>query len=108
MEGFSDDPALQAASISWMKWFCALEGHEYLVEIDNEFVQDPTNLQGLQEKFSKEKMKKCLMMILCPQQPNDEDLQDEQFLELNQESSDLYCMLHARFVLSARGMAKVY
>jgi len=44
MEGFSDDPALQAASISWIKWFCALEGHEYLVEIDNEFVQDPTNL----------------------------------------------------------------
>lgn len=44
MDGFSDDPAMQAAPISWIKWFCALEGHEYLTEIDAEFVQDPTNL----------------------------------------------------------------
>ena len=47
-------------------------------------------------------------MVLSNQQPNDEDLQDEAFLELNQESSDLYSMLHARFILTSKGMAKVY
>ena len=47
-------------------------------------------------------------MILSPSQPNEEDLNDEGFLELNQESSDLYSLIHARFVLSPRGLAKVY
>ena len=92
----------------WIKWFCQLEGHEFLVEVDSEFIMDPFNLQGLQENFTKDKMKTCLRMILSQQQPNEEDLQDEGFLELNQESSDLYSVIHARFVLSARGLAKVY
>ena len=33
---------------------------------------------------------------------------DEQFLELNQEASDLYGLLHARFINTATGMARVY
>lgn len=45
-----------------------------MVEVDNEFIQDPFNLQGLQERFSRDKMRSCLRMILSPQQPNEEDL----------------------------------
>ena len=54
-----------------------------MVEIDDDYIRDPFNLQGLQEKFTKEKMKTCLRMILSPQQPNEDDLNDEAFLELN-------------------------
>ena len=108
IDGFSDDPAIQNAQIGWIKWFCSLEGHEFLVEIDEDYIRDPFNLQGLQEKFSKEKMKTCLRMILSPQQPNEDDLNDEAFLELNQESSDLYSLMHARYINSPRGLAKVY
>jgi casein kinase II subunit beta len=46
-------------------------------------------------------------MILTPQQPSEEDLNDEAFLELNQEASDLYSLIHARYILSPRGLAKV-
>ena len=46
-------------------------------------------------------------MILTPQQPSEEDLNDEAFLELNQEASDLYSVIHARYILSPRGLAKV-
>ena len=35
-----------------------------MVEVDNEFIMDPFNLQGLQDKFTKDKMKTCLRMIL--------------------------------------------
>lgn len=49
-----------------------------------------------------------MKMILSPQSPNEEDLADEQFLELNQEASDLYGMIHARFINSSTGMAKIY
>ena len=51
----------------WIKWFCQLEGHEFLVEVDSEFIMDPFNLQGLQENFTKDKMKTCLRMILSQQ-----------------------------------------
>ena len=47
-------------------------------------------------------------MILSAQSPNEEDLADEQFLELNQEASDLYGLIHARYINTACGMAKVY
>jgi len=97
-----------AAQLNWIKWFCALEGHEFLVEIDDEFIRDQFNLYGLQALFPKEKFKTCIKMILSPLAPNEEDLADEHFLELNQEASDLYGLIHCRFIHTARGLAKVY
>ena len=47
-------------------------------------------------------------MILSPHAPNEEDLADEHFLELNQEASDLYGLLHQRYIQSPRGIAKIY
>jgi casein kinase II subunit beta len=79
-----------------------------LCEIDEEFIRDPFNLHSLNEKFTKEKLKGCIKLILTPQQPSEEDLNDEAFLELNQDASDLYSVLHARYILSPRGLAKVY
>ena len=40
--------------------------------------------------------------------PSEEELADETFLELNQEASDLYGLIHSRFINSACGLAKVY
>ena len=31
----------------WIEWFTTLEGHEYMVEIDKDFVKDQFNLHGL-------------------------------------------------------------
>ena len=38
IDGFSDDPALANHQNGWIKWFCQLEGHEFLVEVDNDFI----------------------------------------------------------------------
>ena len=38
VDAFSDDPALANQHAGWIKWFCSLEGHEFLVEVDNEFI----------------------------------------------------------------------
>ena len=35
-------------NVSWIQWFCSLEGHEFIVEIDEEYIRDPFNLYGLQ------------------------------------------------------------
>ena len=47
-------------------------------------------------------------MILSPIAPNQEDLADEGFLELNQEASELYGLIHARYVYTPRGLARIY
>ena len=40
----------------WIKWFTSLEGHEFLVEIDEDFIKDKFNLAGIQVNFSKPKL----------------------------------------------------
>ena len=53
MEDMSDDDAGKGGSSDveakegWINWFCTLEGHEYLVSVDEEFINDPSNLHGL-------------------------------------------------------------
>jgi casein kinase II subunit beta len=34
---------------NWVQWFCTLEGHEYLVDVDIDFIKDPFNLTGLDQ-----------------------------------------------------------
>ena len=114
MEDMSDDDERKGGSEDveakdgWVNWFCTLEGHEYLVQVDEEFLNDPFNLHGLRPDLGKEKFKKCLKIILSDKAPTSEELADDQFLELNQEASDLYGLLHARYINSATGLAKVH
>ena len=94
--------------MGWIQWYCSLEGHEFLVEIEEEYIKDAFNLYGLNTHFPKDKFKTFQKMILSPLAPNEEDLNDEHFVELNQEASDLYGLIHARFIYTPRGLAKVY
>lgn len=80
IDNLSDDAGIQ---LGWIKWFLSLEGHEFLTEIDEDYIKDQFNLYGLQALFPKDKFKTCIKMILSPLAPNEEDLADEQFLELN-------------------------
>ena len=27
-------------AMGWIQWFCSLDGHEYMVEVDDSFVRD--------------------------------------------------------------------
>jgi casein kinase II subunit beta len=107
----ADDGVAMDGQGGWISWFCSLDGHEYLVEVDESYIKDPFNLHGLHKAFpqiSKDKFKHLVSMILSPTCPNEEDLADEAFLELNSEASDLYGLIHARYINSACGLAKVY
>lgn len=116
MDDISDDQGAKGAgdldgepgAAGWIQWFCSLDGHEYMIEVDDAYIRDHHNLFGLHNTLGKDKFKQCLKMILSPTSPNEEDLADEQFLELNQEASDLYGLIHCRFINSSLGQAKVY
>lgn len=44
-------------------------------------------------------------MILDPDCPDDDELEDERFLDLYQEAIDLYGLIHARYILTPKGLA---
>lgn len=46
-----------------------------------------------------------MQMILATESPDSEDLNDQNFLEIYQSAMDLYGLIHARFILSPRGLA---
>ncbi len=101
----------------WIQWFCALEGNDFFVEIEEEYIRDSFNLYGLKGKFEAERYRwvsgfyylarECLELILSPYSPTEQDLQDENFLELNQEASDLYGLVHSRFTQTPRGNSNI-
>jgi casein kinase II subunit beta len=37
----------EGAVNGWIQWFITLEGHEYMVEVDEDYIKDPFNLQGI-------------------------------------------------------------
>jgi casein kinase II subunit beta len=58
IDGLSDEMNIEGGvngaggnRLGWINWFCALEGHEFLVEIDEDFIRDPFNIYGLQTAF---------------------------------------------------------
>ena len=54
--GGADNEA-DSSPLGWIRWFTSLEGHEFMVEVDEEFIRDPFNLYGLQPKLGKDKFK---------------------------------------------------
>ena len=69
----------------WIQWFCSLEGNDFFVEVEEEFIRDPFNLYGLKHKFDHERYKylshkplrDCMELIVSPYAPTEHDLQDE-------------------------------
>lgn len=61
--------------LNWKQWFLSLEDHEFLVEVEKDFIKDKFNLIGLKSFMpSKERYKECLRLILSHKVPNEEDL----------------------------------
>ena len=44
-------------------------------------------------------------MIIDPDAPEADDLEDQRFLDIYQEAMDLYGLIHARFIVSPKGLA---
>ena len=86
----------------WVPWFCGVPGHEFFVEVDEEYINDNFNLYGLRNRI--QYYDHALEMILMPEAPDEDDLQDADFLEVYRDAQDLYGLIHARFIVSPRGL----
>jgi casein kinase II subunit beta len=99
--GLSSCSELSEDDSTWISWFCALKGNEFFCEVDEAYIQDEFNLTGLAAQVPYYDY--ALDTIL------DIDTALESLTEEQQEMVDsaaelLYGLIHARFVLTARGL----
>ena len=97
-----DSSSSNYSDLTWIQWFCGMEGHEYFAEIDEDYIKDAFNLYGLKSLFPQ--YQEALDLILSASCPDEEEMKQESYLELYQEAADLYGLIHARFIISQAGM----
>jgi casein kinase II subunit beta len=88
--------------ITWIEWFCHLKGNEFFVEVDEDYIQDDFNLTGLSGYVPYYEY--ALNMILDFDDQDDQLPEDQQPL-VETAAQMLYGLIHARFILTSRGMA---
>lgn len=109
---FSDLSASDVGDeVTWIEWFCRLKGNEFFVEIDEDYVQDDFNLTYLNKEvmdfFDCDIYREALNVILDYDEQND-DKSESQSPLVEQAAQYLYGLIHARFILTSRGMAAMF
>lgn len=111
------------ADESWINWYCNLNGHGVLCEVDRSFIEDSFNLFGLKQFVNKD-FNKALATILdrngevifatwhsftstvlnfifffmfTDSEPDDE-------MELDRSAALLYGLIHARYIITTNGL----
>lgn len=85
---------------SWIPWFCGLKANEFFCCVDESFANDSFNLTGLSNTVTY--YDQALDLIL-DNEPS-EIFDDETTELIENDAESLYGLIHARFILTARGL----
>eukprot|EP01065_Artemidia_motanka_P029264 TRINITY_DN35407_c0_g1_i1.p1 TRINITY_DN35407_c0_g1~~TRINITY_DN35407_c0_g1_i1.p1 ORF type:complete len:258 (+),score=28.28 TRINITY_DN35407_c0_g1_i1:96-869(+) len=88
--------------VPWVQWFCSLKGNEFFVEVEDDYIQDDFNLTGLSSLIPFYDY--ALDMILDLETPGGDDLTPDQQSLVETAAETLYGLIHARYILTQRGM----
>lgn len=102
MDDLSNSSSASYAN-SWIAWFLASKGNEYFCEVDDEYIIDRFNLTGLNAEVQGYNG----ALELITDTAADEELNDEQRDQLESAARHLYGLIHARFIITSRGLTKM-
>ncbi|GIX63715.1 casein kinase II regulatory subunit protein [Babesia caballi] len=100
MDDWQDLSVDNGDTMRWIQWFTALEGHEILLEVDESYIRDQFNLCGLKTMKNYD----SAMEMILGFAPREDEFLNASFLELYRSATDLYGLIHARFVTSPMGL----
>lgn len=83
---------------SWIGWYTSLQGHDFLLRVPNDYINDRFNLTGLE--MSVPNFNLTLDTILDPHFEG--ELWDQTMDTTHAES--LYGLIHARYILTTPGI----
>ena len=89
----------------WIQWFCGLDGNDFLIEVDEEYIRDQFNLYGIKPKVKN--YDNALNMILGQEIPDTEQFDDPNYLTKYEAAMDLYGLIHSRYITSPKGLASM-
>jgi casein kinase II subunit beta len=77
----------------WVPDFLTQKGHDYLCEVDDEYMTDRFNLTGIMNEIPQ-----CSKVVaLITDQLSDAEYGDEQLNELDSQAKIFYGLVHARY-----------
>jgi casein kinase II subunit beta len=89
-------------SNSWISWFLSSKGNEYFCEVEEDYIMDRFNLTGLNNEVNN--YAQALDLIT---DNLDDEVQEEQRGALDVQARLLYGLIHARWIVTARGLSKM-
>ncbi|KAE9606863.1 hypothetical protein Lal_00026051 [Lupinus albus] len=99
----SDISGSDGDDTSWISWFCNLRGNEFFCEVDDDYIQDDFNLCGLSSQVPYYDY--ALDLILDVESSHGDMFTEEQNELIEFAAEMLYGLIHARFILTSKGMA---
>lgn len=86
----------------WIDWFLGLRGNEYFCEIDVDYIADRFNLTGLNTEV--EHIQETVELITHPVDFEDPESDERR---LDYAARHLYGLVHARYILTSRGLHRM-
>ncbi|KAJ3012374.1 casein kinase 2 regulatory subunit [Thoreauomyces humboldtii] len=86
--------------VTWISWYCSLPGHEFFLEVPDEFIVDDFNLTGLASQVVY--FDEAIDLILDLET---EDLSSGGVLgDIESSAEVLYGCIHARYIITKQGL----